>query len=94
MTNATMSIIRAAIQADSTIDNGHMEKILGAIEQRDSSAFPKVMTFKEAANAIHRSVARVRQLCYDGRLDEVIPKGHRAIGITHDSVVAYLKGER
>ena len=52
----------------------------------------KCLSFREAASLLGRSTLTVKRLAKAGRLAAVMGSGHRAIGVTAESLDALLQG--
>lgn len=108
MTNTTKEMIKAAILADATVDNGLKTTLLTNVNQLDklllgevpskSATNPqlnRLCSRSEVAKLIGKTPQRVDQLAKAGLLKKVYGIGKkRAMGFTLESVQGLISGER
>lgn len=92
MVKATENIIRAAVNADSTITPEQLRAALAALAGKNPSPatapLPRILSREEVANLIRKSVKAVDVLCRRGALRRVYANGtdkKRALGISEES---------
>lgn len=98
MLGHTRAIVAAAIGADNTITASRKKQIMLALETEgggviNQTAIPRVYSRDEAGRVLGVSPKRIDQLVKIGALRKTYALGTtRAIGITHESLLALATG--
>ena len=100
MTSATLTAIRAIIEADPTATKGERDAVLAvasgktAAHMTDQRPLDRIISTKQAAEILGCSVQTVRSYCRVGSLHRVKANGmSRARGISEASLRAFMAGE-
>lgn len=96
MTTSTKTIIRAALDADPTIDAAERQGIMRIIDNGANEMPERAYTYKEAAQLIGVTVRSVQSYVARGLLDGVSggAKGKRCYRITGKSLSRFLSGQK
>lgn len=102
MQTTTVSILEAALKADTSIGTAERNKILRLVRNGDAAEpvqngnghSPRIYSREQTAEMIGGRTTRfVDQLCRRGLLEKFTPKGNRrAIGITSASLENFIAG--
>lgn len=97
MLGHTRAIVAAAIGADNTITASRKKQIMLALETEGGAitenAIPKVYSRDEAGRVLGVSAKRIDQLVKIGAIRKTYAPGtSRAIGVTHESLLALATG--
>ena len=96
MNNGTRAIISAALAADTSVTPQQKEIVFACLTGKPlerSASLPEIVSRREVARLLGKTVKRVDQIASAGYLKRVpVPGSRRALGYTEESVRAVLEG--